>query len=230
MTLFVDSREPEDCRKAALRAGFIQLALDYGDYQGDAVVFERKEIGDLVNSIFARYGDTPRLFDQMDRIFDYCQRSEKEPWLIVCGNLEHTEEEFKKRGQTLNRQAIYGALASVSVRYDINIIWSERTFEELLEIMKSIEEKTKEGKRLIPMRKKLKEFSRWRSVASVCSALQVSPKIAENLVKKFGGLYGILDAAKHRPHEILIMDGIGQATFNKITSLGGVDSGVREKV
>lgn len=222
MTLFVDSREPEDCRRAAINAGFIQMALDYGDYQSDECVFERKEIGDLVNSIFARYGQTSRLFEQMDAMFDYCERSEKVPWLLISGNMERVEQQFKERNQTLNRQAIYGALASVSVRYGVHIIWSERSFTELLELIKSIAEKVKEGKLNQPIRRKLKEFSRWRSVATIANALQISPKIAEDCVKKFGGLYGTLDAVKNRPQDVLVMSGIGRATFEKMKQLGGV--------
>jgi ERCC4-type nuclease len=155
-------------------------------------------------------------------MFDYCERVEKVPWLIVTGLIEDVEAQFKERKQVLNRQAIYGALASVSVRYAVHIIWSERPFKEVLEIMKSICEKVHEGKLNQPIRRKLKEFSRWRSVATVANSLQVSSKIADSLVKKFGGLYGILEAIKHRPGEVLIMEGIGQSTFNKMKVLGGV--------
>ena len=205
-----------------MRQGWSILALEHGDYQSPQCVFERKDIGDFVNSIFARYGNTPRLFDQMDRLFDYCQRSEKIPFLVVTGKVETLEKQFDERGQKLNYLSLAGAIASVVVRYDCNIIWSEQPFSEVLKIMRGVAEKIEEGKLLLPMRKKLKEFSHSRSIAVVCSALQVSPKLAEALVKKFGGLYGILEAIKHHPSDVLVMDGIGHATFNKMKTLGGV--------
>jgi len=220
--MYVDSREPATYKDAATKQGYVEMALDNGDYQSDYVVFERKEIGDLVNSIFARYGAQPRLFEQMDRMFDFCERTGKVPWLIVTGNLERCEQQFKDRKQTLNKMAIYGALASVAVRYAVNIIWSERTFSELLVIMRSISEKVSEGKLQMPMRRQLKSISRSRTVASVANALQISPRLAEQLVFKFHGLYGILEAIKHQPQDILVMDGIGRATFNKMKQLGGV--------
>jgi len=220
--MFVDSREPTDIKAAAVRAGFIVMALDHGDFQSSKCVFERKDVGDLVNSTFARYGETPRLFDQMDRLFDYCQTVEKVPVLLICGKLSSVEQQFAERGQKLNRASIYGAVASVMVRYAVNVFWSEQPFEEVLEIIAKVSEKVEEGKLLLPMRRKLKEFSRSRSVASVANSLQVSAKVAEQLIKKFGGLYGILDAIKNQPQNILVMEGIGKATFEKMKRLGGV--------
>lgn len=221
--MFVDSREPVVCRRAALQRGFVQMALDVGDYSSEKVVFERKDLGDLVNSIFARYGDRPRLFEQMDKLFDDCQRLQRVPFLLVSGSLEAVERQFKERGQRLNRQAIYGAIASVVVRYDINIIWYERPFKELLDIMWSIAEKVEEGKLLLPQRRKLKEFSRSRSVASIANALQISPIVAERLTKKFGSLYNVLEAVKNHPSDVLVVEGIGKATFEKIKALGGIE-------
>ena len=206
----------------ARRFGFIPMALDVGDYSTDHIIFERKKTSDLVASIYGRYGDTSRLQDQCERLFTACNEKERLPWLIITGKLSDVEEQCKKRKQVLNKNAVYGAVASVMVRYNINILWTEQAASEWLPEIKSIAEKVDEGKYLLPQRKSLHQFASNRNVASICRTLEVNPKIAEILVKKFGSLYGVLDACKNRPTEILIIDGIGQRTLQKFKELGGI--------
>jgi len=222
MRIFVDSREPRDIRTVAKRLGFVQMALDFGDYQSDKCVFERKEVSDLVNSIFARYFKSSRLFSQMERMYDYCRKSGKIGFLLVTGKLSSVEKQFKDRGQKLNRLAIFGAVASVVVRYDFNIIWTEQPAEEWFKIIWKIAEKVEENKLLLPKRKKLKEYSKIRSIAIVSRVLEISPRLAERLLKKFGSLYGILHALKFQPADVLVIEGVGKRTFKKMCDIAGV--------
>jgi len=198
------------------------MALDVGDFSTDKVIFERKEIGDLVNSIFARYGGESRLFEQVERLFQVCQASERIGILLVTGKILDVEREFLERKQVLNRNAIYGAIASVLVRYDINIIWSEEPIEEVLAIVKSVAEKIDEGKLLLPQRKKLKEFARDRNVAVVARCFDLNPKIAELLVKRIGPLYKIVEKARTEPSAIYVIEGIGTRTLRKIQEMAGI--------
>jgi len=144
------------------------------------------------------------------------------PWLLITGKLSDVAEDFKKRKQTLNKSAVYGAVASVMVRYAINILWTEQVASEWLAEIKSIAEKVDEGKYLLPQRKSLKQFASNRNVASICRTLEINPKLAETLNKKFGSLYGILDACKNHPSNILLIDGIGMRTLQKFKELGGL--------
>lgn len=223
LELYVDSREPIEVRRLALQRGFKQVALDFGDFQSEKCVFERKDIGDLVNSIFARYGGSSRLFNQLERMFDYCSKTGKVGFLLITGKIEDVERQFLERGQRLNRFAIYGAIGSVVVRYDFNIIWIEQPVEHWLEIIRKVAEKVEEGKTLLPKRRKLKEYSKSRSVAIVSRALEVSPSVASKLVDKFGNLYGVITALKERPQDVLIMDGIGERTFKKMKEIAFCD-------
>ena len=202
--------------------GFIPMALDVGDFSTDHIIFERKKTNDLVQSIFARYGQTSRLQDQCERLFAACNEKERLPWLLITGKLSDVAEDFKKRKQTLNKSAVYGAVASVMVRYAINILWTEQVASEWLAEIKSIAEKVDEGKYLLPQRKSLKQFASNRNVASICRTLEINPKLAETLNKKFGSLYGILDACKNHPSNILLIDGIGMRTLQKFKELGGL--------
>jgi len=198
------------------------MALDVGDFSTDHVVFERKKTNDLVQSIFARYGKPSRLQNQCERLFNACHDKDRIPWLLVTGKLSDVEQQFKERKQSLNRAAIYGAIASVTVRYAINILWTEQTAIEWLTEIKAIAEKIDEGKYLLPHRKTLGEFSGNRRMASICRALDLTPKIAEKLQKKFGSLYGVLEASKNHPSDILVIEGISTRTLQKIRELGGI--------
>lgn len=222
MNIYVDTREPSEVKFAARKLGFIPMALEVGDFSTDKVIFERKEIGDLVNSTFARYGESSRLFDQAERLFAVCKNSERIGWLVIHGKISAVEKQFLERKQKLNRNAIYGAVASVSVRYDFNIYWSEQPMEEILEWVKSTAEKIDEGKLLLPQRKKLKEFASNRNVAVVARAFDLNPKLAELLVKRIGPLNKIVRAAEVEPSSIYIIEGIGSRTLRKIQEYAGI--------
>jgi ERCC4-type nuclease len=198
------------------------MALDVGDFSTDKIIFERKKTSDLVNSIFARYGKPSRLQDQCERLFQACHDKERLPWLLITGKISDVEEEFKKRGQKLNRAAVYGAVASVMVRYDISILWTEQVATEWLPEIKSIAEKVDEGKYLMPHRKSLSEFATNRRAAAICRALDLTPKVSEILQKRFGSLYGVLEAAKSHQSDILVLEGISTRTLRKIQEIGGL--------
>jgi ERCC4-type nuclease len=229
LNIYIDTREftrpsLRHIQKLARELGFIPMALECGDYSTDKLIVERKEIGDFTNSTFARYGTTSRLIDQCDRIFAECQKTERIPLLLITGKLSDVEKQFRERGQSLNRNAIFGSFASIWVRYAFNIIWTEQPPEEWLPELKLMAEKIDEGKYLLPQQKKLKEFSSNRNIAVIARALDLNPKDAEILVKRFKNLAGVLDAASHRPSEILVLENFGTRKLAKIQELGGTTS------
>lgn len=220
--MFVDTREPINIRRIACRLGFKQMKLDYGDYSSETCIFERKKIGDLVNSIFARYGGESRLFKQMDKLYAYCVKERKVAFLVVNGTIQTISKEFAARKQKLNKYAIYGAAGSVVTRYDCNIIWVDTSVEDMLQVMRKVAEKVEEGKLMMPKRRRLKEISKIRSVAIVSRALDISPRLANTMVNSIGGLYNILDALKNDPVRIKILDGVGPKTYQKLRSMAGL--------
>jgi len=220
LELIVDSREPPKMRRIlrTLKIPFVVRKLDAGDYEIGECVFERKTLMDFVQSIRGnsmRVGG--RIFDQMDTLMEYCEENNKIPFLMVSGELADLEEIFAKFGREVNLNAIYGAIASIVVRYGINVIQC-RGDAELVEVMLKIATKVHEGKLGLPHRKSFRKVHRNRKVAHIANVLRVGPKVAERLYKKFGGIYGVLMASDQ---ELLGVEGIGPVTLARIKALLG---------
>jgi len=220
MTIYVDTREPPEVRSILKSLGyrFVVKKLDAGDLETPKCVFERKDISDLFQSMRGygmRVGG--RLFDQMDRLAEYCEERGKEPFLLIVGSVEDLKRRLPD-GIQINEDAIYGAVASVICRYGVNVLWIERGLATALYVALKLAQKVAEGKRYLPHRYSFRKVHRDKRVAHVANVLRISPRIAERLVRKFGGLRGILNASDH---ELLLVDGIGPATVARIRALLG---------
>ena len=218
--VMIDTREPAEIFEAARKTDlqWTRMTLTYGDFASEHVIWERKHIQDLVQSIY-----TKRLEHQLENLYKYCQPRGKVAFLFVHGKIKELEKQFAARGQKLNPNAIIGAVASVLVRYDCNVFWSEQPMEEALKILWKICEKVEEGKLGIPRRKDLKTHSYNRRVAVFCHALRIGPKLATRLVKKFNNLYNFVIAMKEHPEEVLVIEGVGPATFRKLKMMVGLE-------
>jgi len=217
--VMIDTREPPEIFEAARKTGlrWTRMTLTYGDFASDHVIWERKEVGDLCQSTYTR-----RLEEQMERLYNYCQPKGKIAFLFVHGKISDLAKQFAKRGQKLNPMALYGAVASVCVRFDCNIFWSEQPLEDALKVLWKICEKVEEGKLGMPSRRSLKQHSYNARVAVFVTALHIGPKLAQQFVDKFNNLYGFVVALKERPEEILVMPGVGPATYKKLRRMIGI--------
>jgi len=227
VSVMIDTREPLNIYEAAraTKLPWVRMTLTMGDFASDRVIWERKKIGDLCQSIY-----THRLRDQLDRMYGYCQRQGKIIYLFVHGSIRELAQQFSERKQKLNPNALDGAIASTMVRYDANILWVVHQHDKEKEALKhalmtiwKVCEKVEEGKLGMARRKNLKEYSYDKRVAVVCNALRVGPKLAQLLVKKFGGLFYILYAIKETPEKILVMPGVGPATYKRMKMMAGLD-------
>lgn len=96
MKIVVDSREPKWLHTAMQKFGAPvfkqQKALKIGDYETDLVIVERKGAADFIASIV-----DGRLFDQLNRLSAYCQRTGKAGFLFTHGNLDSAILEYNAR-------------------------------------------------------------------------------------------------------------------------------------
>lgn len=191
--------------------------LEAGDYLIGKCVFERKSVADFVQSMRGWAGRVGgRLFDQMDKLYTFAERKELVPFLMIHGDFGQLRQEMSRYGE-LNVNAVFGAIASVVVRYNINVV-STLGEDEMLFVMLKIAEKVEEGKLGLPKRKSLRLVHPDRRVAHVANVLAISPKLAERLLQHFGGLRGILLASDE---ELLSIPGVGPILLSKIRALLG---------
>ena len=191
--------------------------LDAGDYQIDRCIFERKSVADFVQSMRGwsdRVGG--RLFDQMDKLYTYAEGSGLVPFLMIHGDFGELRRQMERFGE-LNVSAVFGAIASVVVRYNINVVATVGE-DEMLYVMLKIAEKVSEGKLGLPHRKSLRLVHPDRRIAHIANVLAVSPRVAEQLCRRFGGLRGILLA---KDEELLSVPGIGPVILAKIRAILG---------
>lgn len=191
--------------------------LEAGDYLTEKCVFERKSVEDFVQSMRGwadRIGG--RLFDQMDKLYDFAERTGRVPFLMIHGDFGELKRKMQQFGE-LNVNAVFGAIASVVVRYNVNVV-STLSPDEMLFTMMKIAEKVEEGKLGLPQRKSLRLVHPDRRVAHVANVLAISPRIATELLKRFGGLKGILLASDE---QLLSVPGIGPVVLAKIRAILG---------
>jgi len=217
LLLTVDTREPAVVRQIlrTLKIPFKVSKLPSGDFATDGCVFERKDITDMFQSMKGsnmRIGG--RLFDQMNGMVDYALETGRVPFLVIVGPVERLREKLPSYVE-VNLNALYGAIASVIVRYGINVLWlSDLT--EALQCIWRIATKVHEGKRFLPHRKSLRLIHRDRRIAHVSNILRISPRIAERLLETYGSLRKILLAD---PKELVLIDGIGPVTVARLRAL-----------
>lgn len=222
MDFIVDSREKfatshsKKLRKLGCKVTL--EALPAGDYKTKNCLFERKTVADFTQSIRGDYGRTGgRMFDQSKKMIDCALEEDLIPFIIIVGDFEEHKEKIKEYGK-LNVHAIFGAIASVIVRYDINVVWNLTSEDEALYVMMKIAEKVEEGKLGVPHRQSIRKVHSNKQAVHVANVLRVSPKLAEMLVKKYGGLRKILLAD---PKSLMAISGIGPTTVARINAILG---------
>ena len=233
MELLIDLREPRSIFYYAkmLKIPYRSVKLDVGDFQTERTVFERKTVGDLIQSVYgqkvAQGYRRQRFFEQMDAMRAYCEETGRVGWLAISGTLEKVQQWFEKRqfGQRrlqLNVEAVYGAVASAIVRYGMHVVWMQ-TDEELVKVIWKIARKVEEGKFGKPRRSTLRKVHTDKRVALIANVLRVSPNIAERMFKRFGGLGKIIRIVEEKPQELWLIDGVGEKTIKRIRVLLGFD-------
>jgi len=146
-------------------------------------VFERKTVQDFVSSL------GKRLNGQTLTMLPYNPAS----YIVLVGELSDIKYVAKMRKQAFSEEHFFGAIASISVRTGINILWVKNNVEAVVLIDK-ICKKIAEEKMNIPHTAK-KDKDKLR-VISLCFCWGVRPAMAKKLLKKFGSIENILKASQ----------------------------------
>lgn len=171
--------------------------LEAGDYLiNDQILVERKTKEDFVLSLMNN-----RLFNQCLKL----KRSLKYPLLIIEGNPYNTNHK-------INRQAVKGALLSVSVAWQIPVFFSKNV-EETAELLIMAGKQMLQEKMLI-LRKGYKPKKQKNHQLYFLQGLPaVGPSLAYRLLLHFGSIEKIIKATEK---QLLTVNGIGKGKARKI--------------
>lgn len=204
--IYVDFREKDSgVPLILLKLGVkvIYQNLTVGDYilPNDYAV-ERKNVEDFVSSMISG-----RLFNQAYRLVETYQN----PIFLVEGNLQETLETFPKP------RSIWGALASLSIRYGVHIFFTANP-NQTAELIKILANQAQEIKPIEPV---LRERRKIKSLADhqlyvVSSLPGVGLKLADKMLRRFRSVRKIFQASKR---ELMLIEGLGKSKIEKICEL-----------
>ena len=198
--IIVDTREfRSKVVKELFSKGIIMqsLMLGVGDYLiGKDVCVERKSVKDFVNSLVDK-----RIFTQLRRMKDEFRN----PLLIVEG----AENIFSVR--KVHPNSLRGLLLSISVDYNIPVLFSRDEAEtaDFLELL--IKRGSKEPGKILKTEKKILTSDVQESIACLLPGIGV--KTGESLLKRFKTLKNLFNAGID---ELMEVDGVGKKTAEEI--------------
>jgi len=148
----VDTREPprnyEFLKKVFPNHIFEKATLQEGDYSTDKVLVERKTVADLYGSIVGNGSKPGRLIKQVSRISCH----DKVLVILVIGNISSFIENMKKIGIKVNVDILYGALASISCRERMHVLWMEEEWNALITMVRLMQ-KIEDDEYMVPSRR-----------------------------------------------------------------------------
>ena len=188
-------REHAECR--------VQLAhMKVGDYAiGNALLFERKTIQDLVTSII-----DGRLFSQAQRLFASGARGV----LIVEGSMPALSE------QGMTWEAIQGALVTVAVFYGVPVLWARDAHDTVNTILFAARQARTRASGALPRAGYRPRGKRARRLYILQSLPMVGPQRARRLLERFGSVRAVTQAGVD---ELNSVDGIGKGVAKAITRM-----------
>jgi len=207
--IIVDTREQDEEESYFIRNGidFRRETLSCGDYaaedsNGNRVVIERKEMSDLIQSMFEG-----RLESQLRRL-----SLERLPILVITGTIEDYWK--RKQDSKFTRDHLYGIISSAIVRYGLRcVIWC-RTNDEGLGIIHKLLIKITENKLDKIPNRRTKEYS--TCVGYLRSLLNCTQDTALELLKRFKNIHGIINASDK---ELLEAEGIGPKKVERLRKI-----------
>lgn len=205
--IYVDTREPKANYNFLAGAfpnhTFELRALPEGDYATEKVIVERKTVTDLYGSIVGTKNKPGRFVNQVSRLSTHNQIVV----LLVIGNVASFIDDMKRLGIRADVNILYGAIASVSCRENIHLIWVENEWDGLITMVKFMQ-KVDEGEYKIPAKRDPEIL--------LARYLKITHKQMIALRKKFETLEGIRTATDK---DLMTVDGIGRAKAKTIREL-----------
>lgn len=167
--------------------------LEVGDFiVSKDVVVERKTVSDFVNSLIDK-----RLFNQARNM----RENYPKPIFLIEGELK---DMFIRQ---VPDRALLSAMVSLVLKYDMRFLFSssEEETAELLSILAEKEQVEKEKEIALRCKKKKLDFKQ-KQQFFLEGLPGVGPKLANNLLKKFGSPRKVINAPKE---ELMKVDKIG---------------------
>ena len=207
--LILDSREPESVIRVFEKAspwGVVIEKLDYGDISGKHIIVERKHFPDLYQSIRSM-----RIWDQIQGLCDWADEHKMLPVLGIHGGAYELPVQ-------INMEMIYGAIASLAIRYGVHIIWTDHLWDLAVIIVK-MEKKMRQGRLGQPRKPRVRRLSneKVREAYVMATLFQIPYQTAWQIMEK-GGLRWLLEASDY---ELLSVRGIGKKALQRIRRLIG---------
>jgi len=216
--MIIDTREPKRMVAVfkALGCDVTVDTLDRGDYadlpfkrpdtgeQDYLIAVERKRIGDLINKLYSG-----QVFRQAIELAEAAI-----PYYILVGSITKFEKDSRK--VIVNKEVIYGTIASLSLRYGIQVMWvpSDLVFAK---IVKKLFDKAREKKIGKPHSIRNLYKGRDKRIDILCTLFRVTRRQAKELLKRYN-IRQIIDLPESKLEEIPF---IGPATARKIVKLMG---------
>jgi ERCC4-type nuclease len=208
LDIIVDSREPSKYSEFLIKTfpneKVIVRKLDEGDYSTNKVIVERKTIADLYSSIVGSRDQPARLFNQVERLTCH---TDKVVLIMVTGNVGDFIDRMKKLKVNINLNILYGALASISCRERIHIVWMDNewnAFISMIHFMKKVDEEDY----MIPHRREPNML--------MAKYLGIRVKEFKALKEKFKSLKALSEATDK---ELTTIYGIGNVKAKRIREL-----------
>ncbi|MBN1389494.1 MAG: DEAD/DEAH box helicase [Candidatus Thermoplasmatota archaeon] len=199
----VDQREmPSSVVEELIRGGFKvkPLPLGEGDYRiSDRLVVERKTAQDLSDSLV-----DGRLFDQVTRLRENFER----PMMVIEG-----DDPFNRRN--IKRNALFGALASITVDYNIPVMFTTGP-EETAEFLMALARREKKEKRPHRSGHAKKSDLREVQICTLSGLPGISNVLAGKLISHFGSLEKVFTASEK---ELTDVEGIGSRKAREIRAV-----------
>jgi len=178
-----------------------RATLSLGDYLLDnEILIERKSITDFVQSLC-----NGRLFSQMYRL----TQSNYQVALLLegCGS------EIKKFN--ISREAVLGAIASISLIMEIPILRSANQIESAKILIYCAKQKREKNRLLTRAGRKPKRV-KTQQLHLIQGLPNVGPKLAKRLLEYFGSIENIFNATEL---QLMDVEGVGKKKANKIRRL-----------
>jgi Fanconi anemia group M protein len=175
--------------------------LEVADFVlSEDLAVERKTVKDFADSIVDN-----RLFDQLQELVDY-----EKPVMLIEGTDLYSQ-------RNINDMAIRGAITSVVLDYNINIVWSEGPEDTTGILIKMAEKEQTEKEKEVAVRgNKTGKTLKQRKEFIVAGLPGVNTKIARRLLKEFGNVRKIFKASEE---ELQNVEGLGTKKAEKIAEM-----------
>jgi len=202
--LKVDSRESNRVIEILQQLATVRIeTLPIGDIESGKAIVEHKTLSDFISSLV-----NGRLDSQLARL----AVQPKHAWLVIDGIPSEYERNFPKN---INWKAVLGAIASVSVRYGVSVLWLPE-LRQAMYVAVRICEKADAEKIGIPRRVRLPIKTLNPAVNVVSRALQIPTSVAEELLARYQSPRTVFSLKKE---DFLRIKGIGSVRATRIVSL-----------